>query len=380
MDFELNETQVLVRDTARDFAQRVLAPNADSAEREGKISPAHIRQLGELGLLGVNIPDELGGAEAGVVAYSVALSEVAAACASTAVTMAVTNMVGEVIARFGSDAQKKKYNPLLCSGEYLAGSFALSEAEAGSDPASMRTTATRDGAHWILNGSKQWITNGDFAGVMVVWARTGGEGTKGLSCFLVEGGTPGLSVSRHEDKMGLRASSTVGLTFEDCRIPADALLGELGGGFRIAMMALDGGRVGIASQAFGIASAALSAARDYALERKQFNQPIANFQAIQWMLADSRTELDASRLLALRAASLKETGQSFSKEAAMAKLYASEAAFRICNRALQVHGGYGYTKDFPVERYLRDVRVAQIYEGTSEIQRLVIGRHVLREY
>ncbi len=329
-------------------------------------------------MMGVNVPESLGGSEAGVVAYSLAMQEVARACASTAVTMSVTNMVGEVIARFGSEAQRKRHVPKICSGEYVAGSFALSESAAGSDPSAMQTRAVRDGSGWVLNGAKQWITSGDRAGVIIVWARTGMEGTRGISCFLVEPGTPGFGVSRKEDKLGLRASSTVSLSFEDCRLSEDALLGDEGGGFKIAMMALDGGRIGIASQALGIAQAAFDESVAYAKERKQFGHPIADFQAIQWMLADGRTELEAARLLTLRAAFLKERGEAFSTQAAMAKLYASEAAFRIADRNIQIHGGSGYVRDYPAERHLRDVRVTRIYEGTSEIQRTVIGRAMTR--
>jgi alkylation response protein AidB-like acyl-CoA dehydrogenase len=330
--------------------------------------------------MGVNIPSALGGAEAGVVAYALAMMEVARGCASTAVTMAVTNMVGEVITLFGSEEQKSRYVPRLTSGEYVAGSFALSEPEAGSDPGGMRTTARRDGDEWVIDGQKQWITSGSHAGVFVVWARTGelAAGTKAISCFLVEGGAPGLKVGKHEDKLGLRASNTVSLSFEGVRVPASALLGQPDGGFKIAMMALDGGRIGIASQAIGIAMAALEEGVAYAKDRKQFGQSIGSFQGIQWPLADSKTELDAARLLTLRAAWLKESGKVFGKEAAMAKLYASEAAGRIVDRCLQVHGGYGYVKDFPIERHYRDVRVTRIYEGTSEIQRVVVARNVLR--
>lgn len=378
MQLELTEEQKLIRDAARAFATDRIAPRAAEIDREQKIPADILDGLAELGLFGVNIPEALGGAEAGVVAYSLAMTEIARACASTAVTMAVTSMVGEVIAHYGTDAQRGRYNPRLCSGELRAGSFALSEPEAGSDPGAMRTTATRDGDDWVLDGSKQWITSGDFAGVFVVWARTGEPGTKGISAFLVDADTPGLTVGRHEDKMGLRGSSTTGLHFEGCRIEGSALLGELHGGFKIAMMALDGGRIGIASQAIGIAEAALAAAVSYSKDRKTFGQPIANYQAIQWMIADGRTELDAATLLALRAAWLKERGGRFSREAAMAKVYASEAAWRICDHAVQIHGGYGYTKEYAVERYLRDVRVTRIYEGTSEIQRVVISRDVMR--
>ncbi len=378
MDFEFNDTQRMVRDTARAFSDRVLRPRASEFESNRKIPHEVLREMASLGLMGVNIPSELGGAEAGVIAYSLAMSEIARGCASTAVTMAVTNMVGEVITHFGTDAQRENYVTKLGFGEYLAGSFALSEPEAGSDPGSMRTTAERTDKGWVIRGSKQWITSGDFAGVFVVWARTGGAGTAGISCFLVENGTPGLKVGRHEDKMGLRASSTVPLEFEECVVPEDALLGVLGGGFKIAMMALDGGRIGIASQAIGIAMASLEEGVQYARDRKQFGKPIGDFQAIQWMLADSRTELDAARLLALRAAMLKEQKQVFSREAAMAKLFASEKAFAICDRVVQIHGGYGYVREFAAERHLRDVRVTRIYEGTSEIQRTVIARHALR--
>jgi alkylation response protein AidB-like acyl-CoA dehydrogenase len=271
---------------------------------------------------------------------------------------------------------------MLTSGSVVAGSFALSEGGAGSDPGAMRTTAHRDGNHWVLNGEKMWISTGDHAGVFVVWARTADRqtapGTRGISCFLVEPGTPGFSVGKHEEKMGLRGSTTVSLSFEDCRIPASALLGEENRGFRIAMMALDGGRLGIASQAIGIASAALEETVAYVKQRKQFDRPIADFQAIQWQLADSRTELDAARMLTFRAAWLKENKKPFSQEASMAKLFASETAVRVCNRCVQMHGGYGFTKDYAVERHLRDCRVTTIYEGTSEIQRTVISRSLLR--
>ncbi len=377
MDLDRNETQELIVKTARDYAERVIRPVAADLDREGRFPKEILKGLADLGLMGVNVPGSLGGAEAGVVSYALAMMEIARACASTAVTMAVTNMVAEVITRFGTEAQRERYVPRLTSGDYVAGAFALSEPGAGSDPGSMTTTATRDGDGYVIRGEKQWITSGSYAGVFVVWARTGGPGTRGLSAFLVEGGTPGLTPGKHEDKLGLRASNTVPLTFDDCRVPADALLGDEGSGFKIAMMALDGGRIGIASQAVGIATAALEESAAYAIERKQFGRSIAEFQAIQWMLADSRTELDAARMLALRAASLKEKGVSFSREAAMAKLYASEAAGRICDRAIQIHGGYGYVRDFAAERHYRDVRVTRIYEGTSEVQRTVIARSVL---
>jgi len=376
--FDLTEEQSLVRAAARGFAQDQIAPRAADIDREQKIPAEILSGLAELGLFGVNVVESLGGAEAGVVAYHLAMREVSRACASTAVTMAVSNMVAEVIAAFGTDEVKQAYVPRLCDGSLVAGSFALSEPEAGSDPGAMRTTAVRDGDEWVIDGAKQWITSGDFAGVFVVWARTGDEGPRGISAFAVPADAPGLSVGRHEDKMGLRGSSTTALHFEGVRVPASALLGEEHGGFKIAMMALDGGRIGIASQAIGIAEAALDEAIAYAKDRKTFGAPIADRQAIQWMIADARTSLDAAILLTQRAAWMKERGGRFSREAAMAKVYATEAAWRICDHAVQIHGGYGYTKEYAVERYLRDVRVTRIYEGTSEIQRIVISRDLLR--
>jgi alkylation response protein AidB-like acyl-CoA dehydrogenase len=381
MDLTLDETQTLVQRTARDYATRVIMPEAAAIDREERFPKAILKGLAELGLMAVNVPEALGGAAAGPVAYALAMQEVSRACASTGVTMAVTNMVGEVIAAFGTDEQKQKYNPKLASGEYAAGAFALSEPGAGSDPGGMSTTATRDGDSWVLDGQKQWITSGAYAGVMVVWARTGDReklpGTRGISCFLVEGGTPGLIIGKAEDKMGIRGSNTVSLTFDGCRIPASALLGELNSGFRIAMMALDGGRIGISSQAIGIARAALEESVQYSRDRKQFDKPISEFQATQWKLADMVTELDAAHLLAMRAAWLKGQGRVFSREASMAKVFATECANRICNKAVQIHGGYGYIREFAAERHLRDVRVTMIYEGTSEVQRIVIARSTL---
>jgi alkylation response protein AidB-like acyl-CoA dehydrogenase len=382
MQMDPSETQQLIARTARDFAERIIAPVAAELDKEGRFPSEILHGLAELGLMGVNVPASLGGAEAGAVAYSLAMMEIAKACASTAVTMSVTNMVAEVITQFGTEAQRETYVPRITSGECVAGAFALSEPGAGSDPAGLTTQAERMADGWVLHGEKAWVTSGAYAGVMVVWARTDkvGErrGGKGISAFLVEAGTPGLRIGKHEDKLGLRASNTVPLSLEDCLIPADALLGELDHGFRVAMMALDGGRIGIASQAVGIAEAALGEAIAYAKDRKQFGHPIADFEAIQWMIADSRTELDAARLLVLRAAELKERNQPFTLQAAMAKVFASEAAWRICDRAVQIHGGYGYVRDFAAERHLRDVRVTRIYEGTSEIQRTVIARALTR--
>ncbi|MGZ3458265.1 MAG: acyl-CoA dehydrogenase family protein [Archangium sp.] len=378
MNLELTETQTLIRDTARKFARERVAPQARRFDKEELFPTELFKELASLGLMGVNIPSQYGGAEAGVVSYSLAMMEMAAACASTSVAMAVTNMCAELISKFGTEAQREKFVTRLTSGEAVVGAFALSEPHAGSDPRAMRTTAVRRGDKWVLNGSKQWITSGAYAGVRVVWALTGGQGNKGISAFIVEGGTKGLLIGKHEDKMGLRGSNTVSLTFEDMEIPADNLLGKEGDGFKLAMIALDGGRIGIASQACGVARAALEASLRYSKDRKAFGQPISDFQALGFMLANMATELQAAELLTLRAAFLKEEGRPFTREASMAKLYASEMSNRAVDKAVQIHGGYGYIDEFPVERYFRDARVQTIYEGTSEVQRLVIARETFK--
>jgi len=379
MDLDLSAEQELIRDTARRFAKQELAPRAAARDAEDLFPTVELRALADIGLLGVNVPDAYGGMEAGVVAYSLVITELAKACASTTVAVAVTNMVAELICQFGTQHQKQRYVAGITGGKMLSGSFALSEPMSGTDAASLRTRAQRRDDGWVLNGTKQWITSGDESGVTVVWAKTDPEsGARGITCFLVEKDTPGVSVGRHEDKMGLRGSSTVSLTFEDCFVPDTAVLGDLGDGFKLAMVALDGGRIGVASQALGIGLAALQEGTRYGLERKQFGQPIATFQGLQWMLADTATELDAAQLLILRAAFLKENKRPFTLEASMAKLYASEAAWRGCDRMLQIHGGYGYVKEYPIERLLRDVRVTRIYEGTSEVQRIVIARELLK--
>jgi acyl-CoA dehydrogenase len=377
--FEPNETQRMVQQAARSYAQKTLAPIAGALDREGRFPREQLRELAELGLMGVNVPEELGGAAAGAVSYVLAMMEISQACASTAVTMAVTNMVAETIVRFGSQEQKQRYVPEITSGRFAAASYALSEPHSGSDAAGLKTSARRDGGGWVLNGSKQWITSGDHAGVIIVWARTGGPGSKGISCFLIDGGAPGLHIGKHEDKMGLRASTTVSLSLEDLRLPASAMLGGEGQGFAIAMRALDGGRVGIAAQAVGIGTAALEDAVRYAKDRQAFGQPIANYQAIRFLLADVATELDAARLLTLRAAALKEAGKPFTREASMAKVFASEKANKAADIGVQIHGGYGYIDEFPAERHYRDARATTIYEGTSEIQRIVIAREVLKD-
>jgi alkylation response protein AidB-like acyl-CoA dehydrogenase len=379
MDFGLTEEQLLIQRTARDFADRVLAPRAAARDVSGEFPVHELRQLGRLGLLGIAVPEALGGAAAGAVAYSLAMQELARADASVAVATSVTNMVAELIASRGSPALAAAWVPRLVSGELVCGSFALSEPDAGSDPAAMRTIATRHGDGWQLSGSKQWITSGDHAGCMVVWAVTDPDaGHRGITAFVLPGGAPGITVARREDKLGLHGSTTAQLVFDRVELRDDAVLGEIGGGFGLAMIALDGGRIGIASQAIGIARGALDAGLDYARERRTFGQPIIQHQAVAAMLADAATWLDAATLMTLRAAELKQTGQPFSQQAAMAKLFATEHAWKICDIALQVHGGYGYVRDFPVERALRDVRVTRIYEGTSEIQRLVIARNLLR--
>ncbi len=376
MDFQLNDMQTMVRDTARRFADSELRPNAQERDHSEAFPHDELEKMAELGLMGVNIGAEYGGSEAGVVAYSLAITEIARADASVGVTMAVNNMVGEVIEAFGSDAQKERYIPKLTSGEFSSGSFCLSEPGAGSDPSAMRTRAKRTDDGWVIDGSKAWITSGEFAGVFVVWARTEmPDGNDRISTFLVDPDTDGISVGKPEEKMGQRGSNTVSLTFEDVRVPEDALLGDLGEGFKIAMVALDGGRIGVGSLALGLGREALSLALEYAQEREQFDRPIIRFQGIQFKLADMATELDAAKLLCLQAAWMKERGeQRFTRQASMAKLYSTEAAWRACDEAVQIFGGYGYTKEYAVERLLRDVRVTRIYEGTNEIQRVVISR------
>ena len=381
MDFEPTEEQELIRKTAREYAERVLVPKAAGRDVSCEFPEREMHELGELGLLGISVPDELGGVGAGPIAYSLVMQELARGDASVAVAVSVTNMVGELIAQNGTPAQQHAWNPRLASGELVSGAFALSEPEAGSDPGAMRTTATKTATGWRLDGTKQWITTGDHAGVMLVWAVTDPTaGHKGITAFIVPGKAKGLTVARLEDKLGLRASSTAQLVLDGVEVGDDAVLGVPGRGFALAMTALDGGRIGIASQAIGIARGALEAAVRYAGERKTFGQPIIRHQAVGNMLADAATWLDAAHLMTLRAAHAKQTGKPFAQLAAMAKLFSTEHAWKICDIALQVHGGYGYVRDFPVERALRDVRVTRIYEGTSEIQRIVIARNLLRGY
>lgn len=378
MSFKLTEEQLMIRTMVRDFAREVLLPTAMERDRTKEFPADNLRKMGELGLLGMMVPPQYNGAGIDTVGYVLALQEVAYACASTAVVMSVQNsIVCETINRFGSEEQKQAYLKPLAGGEMI-GAFALTEPQAGSDPLSQSTSAVLEQNAYILNGSKRFITSGKHAGVTIITAKTDkSKRHKDISAFIVDRDTPGFSVGKTEDKMGLRASDTTDLHFEDCRIPAKNLLGHKGDGFKVAMTALDGGRIGIASQSVGVAQAALDAAVAYAKEREQFGQPISKFQGLRWMLADMATELEAARQLTFSAAAKKDRGESFSMEASMAKLFASEMVNRVAAKALQIHGGYGYTKEYPVERYYRDARVFTIYEGTSEIQRVVIANHLL---
>jgi alkylation response protein AidB-like acyl-CoA dehydrogenase len=384
MNLELSDEQKLIQETARDFARAELEPFAALLDREDDRPAflANLKKLAKLGFMGLNVREEYGGAAAGSIAFSVAMTEIAHACASTAVTLSVNNMVCEVIQAVGSEKQRRRYIPRICSGEYAAGSFALTEAGAGSDPAGMTMTAELDGGSWVLNGSKVFITSAPYAGVFVVWAVTDKNAPKGkgISCFLVEQGAPGLIIGRREEKMGQHASATCEVIFDDCRVPKAALMGKLNEGFRTAVGELAGGRIGIGSLALGVGLAAMDFATKYATERFQFGQPICEFQAIQWMIADAYTELEAARLLLMNAAFRKDAGKPFAKEASMAKVFATEAANDACYKAVQILGGYGCTRDYPVERYARDARITSLYEGTSEIQRLIIAREILRNF
>jgi len=381
MNFDLTEEQKIIQETAARFAKQELEPVAAKldATKDREILKANLKKLAELGFNGLAVDPQYGGTGAGAVAFSLVMTELGKACAATAVTTSVTNMVAEVIQAVGTEEQKRKYIPPLCDGTFYAGSFGLTEPNAGSDPAAMRTTAVLDGDHWVLNGRKIFITSAEYAGVFVVWAVTDKNAPKGkgISAFIVEPDFPGFSVGKDEQKMGQLGSSTNELILEDCRVPKENLLGGLNQGFRIAVTELAGGRIGIGSMALGIGLAAMDFATQYAKERIQFDVPIIQHQAIQWMIADNYTRLEAARLLLLQAAYLKDQKRPYMKEASMAKLFATEAANKACYDAMQILGGYGYTKDFPIERFYRDVRVTTIYEGTSEIQRLIIARHYM---
>ncbi len=377
--FTLTEDQEALRHSIREFAAREIAPNVLRWDEASEFPADVVRQLGHMGLLGVIFPPEYGGAGLGYTDYMLAIEELSAVDGSIGIIVAAHNsLCTNHIFLAGSDAQKRKYLPKLASGQHL-GAWGLTEPGSGSDASAARTTAVRRGDHYVLNGNKTFITNGHYADVSVIIAVTDkSQGTHGLSAFIVEKGTPGFRAGKKENKLGLRASDTSELIFEDCAIPAENLLGKEGEGFVDAMRTLDGGRISIAALSLGIARGALDASVKYVKERRQFGKAIAEFQGIQWKLADMATELDAARLLTLRAAVLKDAGQRVTRESSMAKLYASEVAVRICDEAVQLHGGYGFIKDYPVEKFYRDVKLCTIGEGTSEIQRMVIGREILK--
>ena len=378
MDFELTEEQAMVKKMASAFVQKEVKPVADRMDRQGIYPTELVQRLGEMGFMGMFLPQEFGGSGMDLLSYVVAMEEISKAWASLAVVMSVQNsLVCAPILRFGSPAQKKKYLALLGRGQWL-GCYALTEPGSGSDAGSIQTRARRLGNDYGLNGNKIFTTNGSRADLAIVYAVTDpAKGKKGISAFLVETNSPGFSAGKLEDKLGLRSSETASLIFEDCRVPRENLLGEEGEGFRIALATLDGGRIGIAAQALGIAQGCLEESVAYAQQRRQFGHAIAEFQAIQWMLADMTTEIDAARLLTYRAAWLVEQGKTVTKEAAMAKLFASETVNRVAYKAIQIFGGYGYIKEFAVERFFRDARITTLYEGTSEIQRLVIARRLI---
>ncbi|MDD2604680.1 MAG: acyl-CoA dehydrogenase [Desulfobacteraceae bacterium] len=380
MSSMLTDEQLMVQSMVREFARKVVQPTAAERDRTKEFPAENFRQMGELGLMGMMIPDRYDGAGADCVSYVLALMAIAAACASTAVVMSVQNsIVCESLYRFGNEAQKEKYLRPLAAGEII-GAFCLTEPSAGSDPVRQTTTAVRDGNDYIINGTKRFITSGKNSSVVIVTAKTDeSQRHKGISAFIVEKGRPGLAVGHIEDKMGLRGSDTADLIFEDCRVPAENLLGTEGQGFAIAMAGLDSGRIGIGAQSVGVARASLEAAVKYAKEREQFGQSISKFQGLRWMIADMATEIEAARQLVLSAARMKDCGEPYTQQASMAKLFASEMVQRVTAQAIQIHGGYGYTKDYPVERFYRDARVFTIYEGTSEIQRIVIANHVFRD-
>ena len=378
MDFELTDDQRMIREMVRTFAQKQIAPIAGEMDKTEEFPWPVIRKMAELGILGLPFPEKYGGAGADTVSYAIAVEEISRASGSVGITLAAHISLGTYpIYAFGTEEQKQRFLPPLTTGQGL-GAFGLTEPGAGSDAGATKTTALRQGNEWVINGQKTFITNGAIAESIIVSAVTDrNRGTKGISSFIVPKGAPGFQPGRNEDKLGLRASVTSQLFFSDCRVPLENLLGQAGDGFKQMLITLDGGRISIGAMALGLAQAALDASLQYSKERVQFGQPIAHFQAIQWMLADMATEIDCARLMVYRAAWLKDHGKRFTKEAAMGKLYASEAAGRACNKAIQIHGGYGYTRDYPVERYWRDARLCEIGEGTSEIQRLVIARQLL---
>ncbi|PJF44398.1 MAG: acyl-CoA dehydrogenase [Phototrophicales bacterium] len=381
MHFELTEEQRMYRDAVRDFCQRELAPYAAEVDETGKLRWEAIKKMPQIGLTALQVPEEYGGAGLDTISAALALEEVARACGSTALALAAHNGLGTTpIVKWGTPAQKEKYLPKLVSGEYL-GALALTEPNAGSDLSNIKTNAYRENGQWVLNGHKAWITNPGFAPVIITFTRTDREaGSRGFSMLLVEPDLEGVTIHPPEKKMGLNGSLTQQITYENVRLPEDAILGTEGRGFQQTLETLDGGRITIAALSVGLAQAAFDEAVRYANEREAFGGPIARHQAIQWMIADGALEIEAARLLTMRAAWLKDQGKPFSKEAAMAKLFASEVAERVCFNAIQIHGSYGYSREFPVERIYRDQRLMTIGEGTSQIQRLVIARRVLESY
>ncbi len=379
MEYLLTDEQKMLKEMVSKFAKERIAPVAADNEKNHRFPADIIQEAGELGLMGIAYPTEYGGAGMDFMSYFLAVEEISRWCASTGVIISAhSSLVCDPIYRFGTEEQKRKFLPDLLSGKKI-GSFSLTEAQAGSDSGNTKTTAKLEGDKWVLNGSKLFATNGAEAEVYVVLASTDPpQKTRGVTAFIIEKGTPGFRIGKLEKKLGIRSSSTAELIFENCEIPKENLLGELNKGFKVAMVTLDGGRLGIASQALGIARASIEDAKQYAKERVQFDQPIANFQAIQWMLADMQVEYDAAWLLTYRATLLKDRGLPYSTESAMAKLKSSEVCMFCANKAVQIHGGYGYTEDFNVERYYRDAKITELYEGTSEIQRLVIARSILK--
>lgn len=379
--YPFTDEQRLILKTAQAFARDRVARGAVERDQTGKFPTQLLHELAALGLMGIKVPVDDGGAGADCVSYACAVYEVSRACASVGVTMAVCNLAGDILSKYGNAEQKKRILEPYLEGKLGAGTFCLSEPHSGSDAPALSTTAVKDGDAFILNGSKQWITNGGYAGIHLVFAKTNPEKkSHGISCFVVERGAPGLVVGKEEKKMGLRGSNTVQLHFEDCRVPAKNLVGELDRGYAIALAQLDGGRIGIAAQACGIADAALSEGVKYAADRKAFGKSLTEFQASQFAIADAAVDVDTSKLLTLRAAEAKDAGsQQTARESSMAKLMASESACRVADRMLQLHGGYGYVEDYPIERLYRDARVTRIYEGTSEVQRIVIARDVLAQ-
>jgi len=381
MDFELSEMEQAVVETARDFARKKVRPLARELDETGRFPQELVKEMGELGLMGIYVPEQWGGAGCTALAYNLAIAEISKACASTGVILSAhTSLCVDPILKHGTDAQKERYLKPLASGQML-GAYALTEPGSGSDAANLNTTFVDKGDHYELNGTKLFVTNGGYAGVVVVYAtKDKGAGHHGISAFLVEPSFAGFKVGKTEHKLGINASSTTEIILTGCKVPKANLLGVEGKGFNVALETLDGGRIGIAAQALGIGRAALETAVRHVKTREQFGAPLSKLQAIQWMIADSATELDAAELLIMRAAKLKDQAtRRYSKESAMAKLFASEAAFRAADKALQMHGGYGFIKEYDAERHYRDVRICRLYEGTSEIQRLVIAANVLKE-